>query len=108
MGFSHLVLTMKLYLLTSSLLVVTTYSASLETSSGSVSSTSSGRTSSRLMSGSTNNRTRSSAIVQSMDCYDYNNQGGDRLHLTDYTPSLRNYNFDNRIESCCFTGIWLL
>jgi len=104
---SQLIFTMKLYLL-SSLLVVTTYSASLETSSGSVSSTSSVRTSSRLMSGSTNNRTRSSAIVQSMDCYDYNNQGGDRLHLTDYAPSLRNYNFDNRIESCCFTGIWLL
>merc|ERR1712243_251358 len=98
-----IVLTMKLYLV-SWILVVTTYSASLETSS-----TSSVRTSvSRLMSGSTNNRTRSSAIVQSVDCYDYNNQGGDRLHLTDYTPSLRNYNFDNRIESCCFTGIWLL
>merc|ERR1711890_30876 len=45
---------------------------------------------------------------QTVDCYDYNNQGGDRLHLTDYTPSLRKYNFDNRIESCCFTGIWLL
>merc|ERR1712080_77868 len=57
--------------------------------------------------GSTNNKTRSS-MVQTMDCYDYNNQGGDRLHLTDYTPSLRKYNFDNRIESCCFTGIWLL
>merc|ERR1711890_113734 len=93
------VLTMRLLLL-SSILVVTTLSYKLDPSSDRLSV-------SRLLSGSTNNKTRSS-MVQTMDCYDYNNQGGDRLHLTDYTPSLRKYNFDNRIESCCFTGIWIL
>merc|ERR1712142_830863 len=34
--------------------------------------------------------------------------GGDRIRAIDYIPALRNYNFDNRIGSCCFTGTWLL
>merc|ERR1712080_736757 len=89
------VLTMRLLLL-SSILVVSTLSYKLDPSPDRLSV-------SRLLSGSTNNKARSS-MVQTMDCYDYNNQGGDRLHLTDYTPSLRKYNFDNRIGSCCFTG----
>ena len=44
---------------------------------------------------------------QFMDCYDYLNQGGDRLRVIDYIPALALYNFDNRISSCCLTGIWL-
>merc|ERR1719369_2662902 len=52
--------------------------------------------------------TEKRASKQFADCYDYAGQRGDRVHVTDYITSLRNYNFDNRIESCCFTGIWLL
>merc|ERR1719228_2154467 len=48
------------------------------------------------------------ASAQYADCYDYTNQGGDRVHVTDYIASLTGYNFDNRIESCCVTGIWIL
>jgi len=46
--------------------------------------------------------------TQSADCYDYNNGGGARLRATDYIPALKNYNFDNKIGSCCLTGIWIL
>merc|ERR550519_1526923 len=53
-------------------------------------------------------QTEGKASKQFADCYDYSSQRGDRVHVTDYVTSLRNYNFDNRIESCCFTGIWLL
>eukprot|EP00088_Acartia_fossae_P017540 TRINITY_DN199_c0_g1_i2.p1 TRINITY_DN199_c0_g1~~TRINITY_DN199_c0_g1_i2.p1 ORF type:complete len:245 (-),score=39.72 TRINITY_DN199_c0_g1_i2:83-817(-) len=49
-----------------------------------------------------------SASSQYADCYDYSNQGGDRLRAVDYIPYLADYNFDNRITSCCITGIWLL
>merc|ERR1719228_2296560 len=52
--------------------------------------------------------TEKRASKQFADCYDYAGQRGDRVHVTDYITSLRNYNFDNRIESCCFTGIWML
>lgn len=45
---------------------------------------------------------------QSLVCYDYTNQRGDSVRAVDYIPSLYSYNFDNRLESCCFTGIWLL
>merc|ERR1719481_1544312 len=51
---------------------------------------------------------RLSATSQFLDCYDYTNLGGNYLRMTDYVPALGNYNFDNRIESCCFTGIWIL
>merc|ERR1712080_490284 len=47
-------------------------------------------------------------MTQFVDCYDYTNQGGQKIHVQDYTPALRTINFDNRIESCCFTGVWLL
>ena len=48
------------------------------------------------------------ARAQNVDCYDYTNSEGGRLHATDYMSRLRDYNFDNKIESCCFTGIWIL
>jgi len=51
---------------------------------------------------------RSKAAAQLLTCYDYNNGGGDSVRATDYIPALRNYNFDNRISSCCFTGTWIL
>ena len=51
---------------------------------------------------------RGGASSQSITCYDYQNQGGDSVRAIDYIPALRQYNMDNRIESCCFTGIWLL
>jgi hypothetical protein len=48
------------------------------------------------------------ATAQYLDCFDYNNQGGERFRAVDYVPTLYTYNFDNRISSCCFTGIWLI
>merc|ERR1711892_1498382 len=48
------------------------------------------------------------ANSQSLTCYDYSNGGGDSVNAIDYIPALRNYNMDNRIGSCCFTGIWML
>jgi len=48
------------------------------------------------------------ATSQFLDCYDYTNMGGSYLRANDYIPNLANYNFDNKIESCCFTGIWIL
>ena len=50
----------------------------------------------------------SAATNQYTDLYDSINSGGTRVRLTDYTPSMRNQNFDNRVESLCVTGIWLL
>merc|ERR1711890_177345 len=61
----------------------------------------------RPMSDPVSNQTRST-MTQFVDCYDYTNQGGQKIHVQDYTPALRTINFDNRIESCCFTGVWLL
>merc|ERR1719244_983220 len=45
---------------------------------------------------------------QFLDCYDYQNQGGNKLRSVHYTPYLSRYNFDNKISSCCITGTWLL
>jgi len=45
---------------------------------------------------------------QFLDCYDYQNQGGNKLRAIDYIPALSGYRFDNRISSCCITGVWLL
>jgi len=45
---------------------------------------------------------------QMLKCYDLTSGGGDIVTAIDYIPDLRNYNMDNRIESCCFTGIWML
>jgi len=50
----------------------------------------------------------SRAQSQVIDCYEFSNQGGNRLRAIDYISALRNYNFDNKIDSCCVTGIWLL
>ena len=47
-------------------------------------------------------------VNQYSDCYDYTAQGGSRLHVIDYIADLAPYSFDNRISSCCFTGIWLM
>ena len=46
--------------------------------------------------------------VQTINCYDFNNSGGTRLRSTDYIPDLRQHDFDNKIGSCCLTGIWIL
>eukprot|EP00092_Neocalanus_flemingeri_P015528 GFUD01016809.1.p1 GENE.GFUD01016809.1~~GFUD01016809.1.p1 ORF type:complete len:257 (-),score=51.80 GFUD01016809.1:84-854(-) len=46
--------------------------------------------------------------TQVADCYDNYQGSGAQFHATDYVPSLRSYNWDNRISSCCFTGIWIL
>merc|ERR1712142_618375 len=54
----------------------------------------------------TTNHTR--AMRPTMDCYDYNNSGGQRIRASDYIPALRTLNFDNRIGSCCLTGMWIL
>jgi hypothetical protein len=53
-------------------------------------------------------RSNSKATMQYLDCFDYTNQGGERLRAIDYIPALYLNNFDNRISSCCFTGIWLI
>jgi len=45
---------------------------------------------------------------QTADCYDYPNSGGDRITVVDYISDLAEYWWDNKVESCCFTGIWLL
>ncbi|XP_059083004.1 uncharacterized protein LOC131880393 [Tigriopus californicus] len=45
---------------------------------------------------------------QYLDCYDYFGQSGQSIRLTDYAPSFSQLNFDNRISSCCFSGIWIL
>jgi len=45
---------------------------------------------------------------QFLDCYDYQNQGGNKLRAIDYIPALSGYSFDNRISSCCITGVWML
>ena len=50
----------------------------------------------------------SAATNQYTDLYDYTNQGGTRLRLTDYAPTLTGNNFDNRVSSLCVTGVWLL
>merc|ERR1712241_716081 len=52
--------------------------------------------------------TRDKASSQTLTCYDYSGGGGDSVRAIDYIPALRNYNFDNRIGSCCFTGTWIL
>ena len=58
-----------------------------------------------------NHKTRISqdkAQDQFLDCYDYANQGGNRLRAIEYIPQLSQYNFNNIITSCCITGIWIM
>ena len=45
---------------------------------------------------------------QSLTCYEYWDQQGQYRTFTDYVDNLRDYGWDNRISSCCFTGIWIL
>ena len=45
---------------------------------------------------------------QKLTCYERYNHQGDSVVLNEYAPILDNYNFDNRVSSCCFEGIWLL
>merc|ERR1719315_106941 len=54
------------------------------------------------------NKLKTTSASQSLTCFDYANQGGDQLDATNYIAGLFEYNMDNRISSCCFTGIWLL
>ena len=46
------------------------------------------------------------AVQQRLVCYDSRGQYGESHTYTDYAPFLSS--MDNRIESCCFTGVWLL
>ena len=46
-----------------------------------------------------------SALRQSLQCYDLSNQSGDEVRAVEYIAHLSYYNFNNRINSCCFTGI---
>ena len=45
---------------------------------------------------------------QSLTCYEYWDQQGQYRTFTDYVEDLRSIGWDNRISSCCFTGIWIL
>jgi hypothetical protein len=54
------------------------------------------------------NNLKRTSTSQSLNCFDYPNQGGQRMTANDYVSDLKAYNMDNRISSCCFTGIWLL
>ena len=46
------------------------------------------------------------AVRQSVQCYDGYDQRGSEVRATEYMPSLAYHSFDNRIKSCCFTGIF--
>ena len=46
-----------------------------------------------------------SALRQSLQCYDLSDQSGDEVRAVEYIAHLSYYNFNNRINSCCFTGI---
>ena len=48
--------------------------------------------------------------LQEVTCYDGKGQTGESLNLvTGYIADLSwGYNFDNKISSCCFQGIWIL
>ena len=45
---------------------------------------------------------------QRIQCYDRTSQQGDSVIATDYMPYISAHNMNNRIESCCFSGIWIL
>ena len=47
----------------------------------------------------------SAALRQSLQCYDLSDQRGDEVRAVEYIAHLSYYNFNNRINSCCFTGI---
>ena len=45
---------------------------------------------------------------QAIVCYDYTGQGGDQFRAYDPVTELWRNGFDNKIESCCFDGFWIL
>jgi len=50
-----------------------------------------------------------SATKQTITCYENRDLSGSSVKAVDYISDLRNYNFDNRIQSCCVqSGIWIL
>jgi hypothetical protein len=49
----------------------------------------------------------SAAGRQKIVCYDGPNQTGQSIVIDDYMPYIEG-NMGNRIESCCFNGIWIL
>merc|ERR1711973_979481 len=57
---------------------------------------------------STNISSEVKASTQQLVCYDLNNGGGSSYTFTEYASNLGIYNWDNKISSCCFTGIWIL
>lgn len=48
------------------------------------------------------------AFKQRLQCWDRTGQNGDSVIADDYMPYISYHNMDNKIESCCFNGIWLL
>jgi len=46
-------------------------------------------------------------MQQFCSLYDYTGHSGNSVQLSDYAPSLSNYQFDNRLSSICITGIWI-
>merc|ERR1712013_446551 len=53
-------------------------------------------------------QSRNTKIGQQLTCYDFPNRSGDSLVATNYISSLAEYHFDNRAESCCASGVWIL
>lgn len=51
---------------------------------------------------------RGAAVQQRLQCWDQTGQRGESVVATDYMPYISYHNMDNRIESCCFNGIWVL
>ena len=45
---------------------------------------------------------------QSLKCFTGKAGKGDMLEATHYIETMKTYAFDDRICSCCFTGIWIL
>jgi len=52
--------------------------------------------------------TRSESSKQHIECYENTDLSGDVLKAIDYVPSLSGYSFNDRVQSCCVTGIWIL
>jgi len=48
------------------------------------------------------------ASNQAIVCYDYTGQGGDQFRTNEVVVELWREGFDNKIESCCLDGFWIL
>ena len=46
--------------------------------------------------------------TSSIVCYDYSGETGDQYRTSSAVPQLWMNDFDNTIESCCFSGVWVL